>query len=117
MKNFAIFTLFLLIIAGEAYALENTPKTATSTPSVIENVSPEALFDQIRAFLTLSIQMPSISIPTLEMPDFDTSGIRNLNDQIREITGLDSIRFFSFLWNLFLAALRYLWELLPRTTG
>ncbi|MDO8600878.1 MAG: hypothetical protein Q7R73_04745 [bacterium] len=117
MKNFVFFIAFLLLMTGEVYAKENTPEMATTTPSVIENLSPEALFDQIRGFLTIPIHIPNISIPALETPDFDTSGIRNLNEQIREIAGVDILRFLGFLWHIFLAAVRYIWELIPGTTG
>lgn len=115
MKNTLLFIVIFLLVAGETYAVGNDSETATSTPSTIENGSPEAIFDQIRGFLTVPMPNLNISIPTLETPNFDTSGIQNLNDQIREITGVDIMRFLRFLWDIFLALIRYLLELLPRT--
>lgn len=119
MKNltFTIIAILLVIMAGKSYAAENTPKTATITPSMIENLSPEAVFDKIRDFLTFPAQIPNISAPALETPNFDTSGIQNLNDQIRDITGVDILQFLNFLWNIFLVAVRYLIKLLSRTAG
>lgn len=55
--TFATFAAFVAFqTAGWAYAAGNTSETATTTPSIIENISPEALFDRIRGFLTIPIQ-------------------------------------------------------------
>lgn len=117
VKNMLFFIAIFLLLAGEAYAAGNGIETATTTPSVVENVSPEAIFDQIRGFLTFPMPNLNITTPTLEMPDFDMSGIQNLNDQIREITGVDILQFLNFLWNIFLSVLRYIADLLSRTAG
>lgn len=117
MKNLILIVFLFFMIVEIAHAAENTTKTAVKTPSIAENVSPEALFDKIRGFLTVPIQIPTISVPTPETRNFDASGIWNLNDQIREITGVDIFRFLNFLWNIFLVIVRYLLGLLPRTTG
>jgi hypothetical protein len=116
MKNM-LFIIILLLLVGEAYAEENAAKITSETHTVIENVSPEALFDQIRGFLTIPVRIPSISAPALKMPDFDTSGIHDLNYQIREITGVDILRLLSFFWNIFLMIARYFLEFFSRTTG
>ncbi len=118
MKNL-ILIIFVLFMMGKAVAAGNTLETTPIPiiPPAAQNVSPEALFDQIRGFLTIPVRIHSISVPTLETPNFDTGGIQNLNDQIRDITGLDILQFISFLWHIFLIALRYLWDLLPRTAG
>lgn len=116
VKNL-IFIIFVLFLAGDLYAAGNSPKIVAITPSIIENVSPEAIFDQIRGFLTFSVPNLNISAPTLKMPGLDTSGIRNLNNQIRDITGVDIFQFLRFLWDLFLAIVHYLLELPSRTAG
>lgn len=111
------FIAIFLLLAGEAYAAGNGSETATSTPLIIENGSPEAIFDQIKGFLTVPLPNLNIQVPTLETPNFDASGIQNLNDQIRDITGVDILRFLNFLWDIFLVLMRYLLELLPRAAG
>lgn len=116
MRNF-IFVVIILILAGETYAAENAPKTAPLAPPNIETVSPEALFDQIRGFLTIPAPNLNITIPTLKTPSFDASGIQNLRNQIRDIAGVDIFQFLRFLLNIFSAVIHYLLDLLPRTAG
>lgn len=111
------FIVIFLLMAGEAYAAGNPIGTATSTPSTIENVSPEAIFDQIRGFLTFPAPNLNVSVNAQKIPNFDTSGVQNLNGQIRDITGVDVFQFLRFFWNVFLALMRYLLESLPKTAG
>lgn len=116
MRTFFII-LFLLIVAGESVSAENSDKTIIQTPLTEQNLSPDALFDQIRGFLTLPIPIFNRLAPVLKMPDFDASGVQNLRSKIQQITGVDVFQFFSFLWNIFIIIVRYLLELLPRTVG
>lgn len=116
MKN-VLFIIIFLLMAGEAYAAGNASGTATTAPSVVENILPEAIFDQIRGFLTVPVPNLNISINTPKMPDFNVSGIQNWNGQIRDISGIDILKFFRFVLNVFLVAIRYLLNVLPGTAG